>query len=499
MKRGLEPDTTAEKVLLKYLGRKAVEKEYGEELKARSTTVRDGLSFRRNKRKNKRITSGTISRNNRRGLSGFLIVIAALLPVVIFSCKKDLRPPAVGKPVISKITVKGATVESQIIWNGGSPITECGFCWNTTGNPTFEDFHTEANETEGRFSCTLDTLKEGTMYYIRSYARNRENISYGLVTYFRTEAFRKPGVYSPYIHGVTYNTISCGEGGISYDNTGNIISKGVCWSMSINPTIDDQKIDLGSGSGPIGCTIEGLQPGTVYFFRSYGTNIAGTSYGGNCVARTFDGYMTDFEGHIYYTVRLGSQEWMNRNLETSYYSNGDRIAKTGTQTVNIEQEDKPAYQWAFLGHEDHPELLDDDGRLYTWYTATESRKICPSGWHLPSLDEWNELINHLGGDTLTSRDLRWCFNYHWDSPLNPGNEGSFWAQLAGFRLSTGQFQYGSYYGTYWWTANEASSGIANVVYCGPSDIDIVATAEKNKKDGYSVRCVKNKLAEKEGI
>ena len=419
----------------------------------------------------------------------FLAGITSLL-LLIISCEKEIRPPAVGKPVISKITVKGATAESQIIWDGGSQITGCGFCWNTTGNPTIADSYVQAVVKEGKFSCTIDSLVNGTRYYIRSYARNRKSFSYGLQSSFVTEAFRKPVVSTPYIHGMTHNTISCGQGQAS-DNTGNIISKGVCWSTSINPTLNDHKVDLGSGPGSIGCTVEGLQPSTVYYLRGYATNIVGTSYGGNLIVRTFDGFMTDFEKHIYYTARLGSQEWMNRNLETCYYSNGDRIATTGYQTVNIEQEDKPAYQWAFLGHEDHPELLDDDGRLYTWHTATDSRKICPSGWYLPSIDEWNELINHLGGDKLTSMYLRKCFNYHWDDPLNPGSEGSFWAQLAGFRIASGQFQYGSRYGTYWWTATEVSSGIANVAYCGASEFDIVTTTGKNKKDGYSVRCVKD--------
>lgn len=173
------------------------------------------------------------------------------------------------------------------------------------------------------------------------------------------------------------NKSGCGQFTPAFvdDNTGNIISRGVCWSTSINPTVNDQKVDLGSDSGATNCTIEGLQPGTVYYIRCYATNIVGTSYGGNHVARTFDGCMTDLEGHIYLTVRLGDQEWMNRNLETCYYSNGDRIATTGTQTVNIEMEDQPAYQWVYLGHDDHPELLDDFGRLYTWYTVTDSRKI----------------------------------------------------------------------------------------------------------------------------
>ena len=420
----------------------------------------------------------------------FLIVAEALLLLMIISCDNEIRPPAVGKPVISEITVKGAIVESKIIWDGGSPITEYGFCWNSTGNPTIDDFHTQASESEGKFSCILDTLKEGTRYYIRSYAKNREDLSYGLIASFITKAFKKPVVSYYGIHGVTHNALFCHLGFIE-DNTGNIISRGFFWSTSANPTINDQKVDLGSGSGTVNCTIEGLQPGTVYYLRAYATNAAGTTYGGNLVGRTFDGFMTDIEGHVYYTVSLGNQEWMNRNLETSFYTNGDRIATTGTQTVNIEMEDKPAYQWAFLGHDDHPELLDDDGRLYTWYTATETRKICPTGWHLPSLDEWNELFNHLGADTLTSRDLQQCYNYFWDHPLNPGKEGSFWVQLAGFRLASGQFQYASYYGTYWWSSTEVSQGNADAAYCGPLDIDKVSLAERNKKSGLSVRCLKD--------
>ena len=76
--------------------------------------------------------------------------------------------------------------------------------------------------------------------------------------------------------------------------------------------------------------------------------------------------------------------------------------------------------------------------------------------------------------------------------LNTGaTEGSFNAQLAGFREVTGQFQYGSNYGTYWWSATEASPGNVYTIYCGPLDFYKVTPAEKNKKFGYSVRCVKD--------
>jgi uncharacterized protein (TIGR02145 family) len=419
-------------------------------------------------------------------------ITEVLILLLMTSCDYYIKPPYTSNTWISDITTMGATAKSRIIWDGDADIKECGFCWNTTGYPTKADFYIEADEVSERFSGKLKDLSGGTKYFVRSYAINKAGIFYGEVKSFNTIADKLPSVSTPYVISVTHNTVICTGGGISSDNTYNVLSKGVCWSTSINPTIDDPKLDLGSGFGGLGCIIEGLTPGTVYYLRGYATNVVGLAYGGNKVIRTFDGYTTDYEGHIYSTVRLGKQEWMNRNLETRYFSNGDWIGTTGTPTLNTEQEDKPLYQWAFNYHEDHPELLAFEGRLYTWYTATDSRKICPSGWHLPSIDEWNELLVHLGGDALTTRDFKWSFNYSWDSMLNTGStEGSFNAQIVGFRTVTGQFQYGSYYGTYWWSATEATSANSYTVYCRPSDIEKVIQTDNNKKNGFSVRCVKD--------
>lgn len=416
-------------------------------------------------------------------------ITGVLILLLITSCDNYIKPPYTSNTSISDITTIGATAKSRIIWDGDSDIKECGFCWNTTGYPTRADFYIEADEVNERFSAKLKDLSGGTKYYVRSYAINKADIFYGEVKIFTTIANKLPAVYSPYISQVSHNSVTCSGGSITYENTYNVFSKGICWSTSKNPTINDPLVDLGSGFGSIGYKIEGLMPSTVYYFRAYATNVVGITYGSNMVAKTFDGYTTDFEGNVYSTIRLGKQEWMNRNLETRYFSNGDIIRTTGTPTLNIEQEDKPVYQWPFLGFDYH---LDDDGRLYTWYTVADSRKICPDGWHLPSIDEWNELLVHLGGDVLTYGELKRNFNFNWESQLNIGaTEGSFGAQLSGFRTITGQFQYGSNYGTYWWSASEASSDNGYSIYCGKSDIEKVMQAQNNKKNGYSVRCVKD--------
>ena len=421
-------------------------------------------------------------------------IIQVLVLFLITSCDKEVRSPIIGRTTISDIKTHEVTAASWIFHDGNSGIKECGFCWNIEGDPTREDFCVETDITYMKLSAVIKDLSEGTRYYIRSFAINRTGISYGEVRSFTTISYRLPVVSWPYIQDVSHDMVVCGGARIVDDNTDNIISKGICWSTIKNPTVNDSKVELGGGYGYIGTKIEGLMPGTVYYFRAYAANAVGTAYSGDAVARTFDGYMTDYEGNIYSTVRLGNQEWMIRNLRTIYFSNGDKISTTYPPDLNTGQEENPVYQWPFRGEEEPEYSLVGRGRLYTWHTVNDNRKLCPDGWHLPTLDEWNELIAHLGGETLSSSDLRWCSNFHWDPnhPMYPGrDEGCFRVYLAGLREVNGQFLSGSYYGTYWWSATEGSTGNAHAIFCGSSDVDKVKPYEKNKKYGYSVRCVKD--------
>jgi uncharacterized protein (TIGR02145 family) len=426
----------------------------------------------------------------KRGLAPALIITEVLIFLLMTTCEYDIRPPCTGKTSVSFVSTTEAFVESQIIWDGGADIKACGFCWNTSGHPTKADSHSEAEEVNEIFSGWLKNLSEGSKYYVRSYAINKAGTYYSEVKMFITQTNKLPVVNTPWITFVSHNTVELSGGGI-VDNTYDIFSKGICWSTSGSPTINDQKVDLGSGFGWLGCKIEGLTPGTVYYLRAYATNVLGTAYGGNRVIRTFDGYATDYEGHVYSTVRLGDQEWMTGNLQTIYFSNGNEIKTTYPPNLNTENEDQPVYQWMSGGYGGF-QTQAPDGRLYTWYTVTDSRNLCPTGWHVPSIDEWNELLDHLGGDSLTTRDFIWANNYHWDSPANiSATEGSFCAQTVGFRDVTGGFHHASDYGTYWWSASEASPSNGYVIHSGYDEHGRVVQTNKNKKSGFTVRCVKD--------
>ena len=100
----------------------------------------------------------------------------------------------------------------------------------------------------------------------------------------------------------------------------------------------------------------------------------------------------DIDGNAYRTITIGTQVWIVENLKTTKYCNGDLIGTTTPATLNIEDESTPKYQWAYDGNESN---VATHGRLYTWYVATDSRNVCPVGWHVPSDAEWTTLTDYL--------------------------------------------------------------------------------------------------------
>jgi uncharacterized protein (TIGR02145 family) len=144
--------------------------------------------------------------------------------------------------------------------------------------------------------------------------------------------------------------------------------------------------------------------------------------------------LVDKDGNVYTAVTIGTQVWMAENLKTTKYNNGDPIETT---TLDISNEIAPKYQWAYENNESYAGTY---GRLYTWYTATESRNICPTGWHVPTDGEWETLKLYLGGDSIAGAKLKEAGTAHWQTPNNgTTNEVGFTALPSGYRNYLGSF------------------------------------------------------------
>lgn len=195
------------------------------------------------------------------------------------------------------------------------------------------------------------------------------------------------------------------------------------------------------------------------------------------------------EDTSYYTasVTIGTQVWMTKNLKTRRYRNGDKIWTTIPSTLDITTESTPKYQWAYNGNENN---IDIFGRLYTWYTITDSRGVCPRGWHVPSDEEWNILITYLEGKLYAGGNLKETGTEHWTAP-NAGatNATDFSALPGGYRFYYGRFSDFGFSG-FWWSSTESSdSGAYGRGMFSYNNQVPRFTFSKN--DGLSVRCIKD--------
>ena len=196
--------------------------------------------------------------------------------------------------------------------------------------------------------------------------------------------------------------------------------------------------------------------------------------------------VTDKDGNVYKTVTIGSQVWMAENLKTTKYLNGDSIGTTIPATLGINGESTPKYQWAYGGNESNVATY---GRLYTWYAVTDSRNVCPTGWHVPTNVELTTLTTYLGGDSIAGIKLKETGSTHWISP-NTGatNESGFTALPGGYRGYEGSSYFTGYAG-YWWSATESDATNAwyhGLYYNGIYEHNL----SNSKKVGFSVRCIK---------
>ncbi|MEI7597524.1 MAG: fibrobacter succinogenes major paralogous domain-containing protein [Bacteroidota bacterium] len=200
-----------------------------------------------------------------------------------------------------------------------------------------------------------------------------------------------------------------------------------------------------------------------------------------------DATITDGEGNTYKTVVIGTQTWMAENLKVTKYRNGDSIGTTYPATKNTHSETSPKFQWAYNGVDNNAATY---GRLYTWYTITDSRNVCPAGWHVPTDAEWTMLEYFLGGDSIAGGKLKEVGTAHWLSPnIGATNETGFTALPGGGRNYFGPFYYVGDYGG-WWSTTEYDT--TNAWCCTLSTNSTgISRGYDDKKAGFSVRCVKD--------
>ena len=194
----------------------------------------------------------------------------------------------------------------------------------------------------------------------------------------------------------------------------------------------------------------------------------------------YSSFIDNRDGKEYKTVKIGKQLWMAENLNFVGDNGFHREIKNDNEWTNSD-----CYGWCY--YDNKPGYGNIYGVLYQWEAA---KWACPEGWHLPTDEEWDKLINFLGGKKVAGGKMKAKDTKYWKEP-NQGatNQSGFSALSSGPRDDDGSFHYLGYYG-WWWSATESSSNDAYGRTLNNED----AKVRRNPYDkpfGFSVRCVRD--------
>ena len=213
--------------------------------------------------------------------------------------------------------------------------------------------------------------------------------------------------------------------------------------------------------------------------------------------------VTDYDGNVYHKIAIGNQIWLKENLNTTHYRNGSPIQQLNGSATNT--------QWRNTTSGAYDSYSGSYGKLYNYYTVANSNGVCPSGWHVPSINEWNILIKYLDANADTTLGsgqlsisgggpLKDTQTGLWTSPnVGATNTTGFSALPGGNKDNFGNFMNQRNVSSFWSTTTIALPIFNYFVYQAYtiSMFNSSQAIEKNnweKNYGFSIRCLSDTLA-----
>lgn len=222
--------------------------------------------------------------------------------------------------------------------------------------------------------------------------------------------------------------------------------------------------------------------------------------------------VTDYDGNEYKTVQIGTQIWMAENLKTTHYADGTAIqlVENGTDWVLLVHSAK-----AMCYYDNSITNKDEYGALYNWEAAmngsissvanpSDVQGVCPDSWHLPSDDEWKELEMYLGmnqsvAEMYSFRGTNEGSKLAGDSSLwiNGALEGDIEFGSSGFNALPGGYRppYNEIFSQLgdiaeFWSSTESGDTLVftRLLHFYNTRVHRFTIS---KKDGHSVRCIKD--------
>ena len=262
------------------------------------------------------------------------------------------------------------------------------------------------------------------------------------------------------------------------------------------------------GQADFECNLIELEPNTTYFIRcAYAKNITDTLYSNTVSITTkfFEitsiefndevtyGQINDIDNNTYKTVEIGPQTWMAENLKTTKFNDGTSIPLIDNISDFLATTN-PAY----CNFENNEVAAGPLGKLYNWYVV-DQENVCPSGWHVATAIDWDELDHYLldhylcNGKALASKS-GWMEAFWFDCNIGcdlTSNDSTGFSAIAAGAFSDNEFGGFGHAGV-WWSPDDYTGGYlpsSRYLTKETSYLGVNSTEAENK--GYSIRCIKD--------
>ena len=254
----------------------------------------------------------------------------------------------------------------------------------------------------------------------------------------------KPTVVTKSVGEVTKTSAKV-VGQVTADGGAEVTERGVCWSTSPNPTIEDNKTTNGNGVGTFTSNMTNLEHNTTYYVRAYATNEVGTAYGEEVSFTTLE---TNVNGREYVDLGL-SVKWATCNVGANtpeeygdYFAWGETTIKS-----NYTSSTCPTYGLSYSELKSQG-YIDSEGNLTSQYDAATAN--WGGDWRMPTEAEQEELLNNCTWTWTTQNGVN---GYKVEGP----NGNSIFLPAAGY-LDGSSLSYAGSGGGYWSSAPNESNG-----------------------------------------
>lgn len=294
------------------------------------------------------------------------------------------------------------------------------------------------------------------------------------------------------------------KGQIIHDGCQRVSESGFYWSeTNNNPDVNDNSVIFSQTEDEeIEFVIPDLKVNTDYYIKFYATNAYGTAYSEVRKSRTDTGDPSDQEGTFfdsrdgqeYKRVKIGDQIWMAENLKFL----------PELSPVDLPMPDRPIHDPSYYVYDYRGTIISEAMKTYNYnaygvlYSWTAAQEVCPEGWRLPSVEDWDYLLTSVGGSPYGPRKLIESGTAHWLSADHLATNESGFTALPGGMYEWTNIVFGGVFNriginAYFWssTPSEDSDDLAMRVGLTNDPARMIIGIDNDKNYGFSVRCIKD--------